>query len=70
MTVPSSRETMHGKKNMGVQQVLLHPDNETLAILEYLCQQSGKLYIAVPIQMRYNIISQGVGARASSYVST
>lgn len=29
---------------MGVQQVLLHPDNETLAILEYLCQQSGKLY--------------------------
>ena len=29
---------------MGVQQVLLHPDEETLAILEYLCQQSGKLY--------------------------
>ncbi|NJL61160.1 MAG: IS200/IS605 family element transposase accessory protein TnpB [Methylacidiphilales bacterium] len=29
---------------MGVQQVLLHPDQETKAILEYLCQQSGKLY--------------------------
>lgn len=32
------------KKSMGVQQVLLRPDKETLAILEYLCQQSGKLY--------------------------
>ncbi|MCC5670075.1 transposase [Nostoc sp. CHAB 5784] len=29
---------------MGVQQVLLRPDNETKSILEYLCQQSGKLY--------------------------
>ncbi|WP_414585550.1 RNA-guided endonuclease InsQ/TnpB family protein [Scytonema sp. PCC 10023] len=29
---------------MGVQQVLLTPDNETKALLEYLCQQSGKLY--------------------------
>ncbi|MEA5504657.1 transposase [Halotia wernerae UHCC 0503] len=29
---------------MGVQQVLLSPDNETKALLEYLCQQSGKLY--------------------------
>ncbi|WP_444980538.1 RNA-guided endonuclease InsQ/TnpB family protein [Microseira wollei] len=29
---------------MGVQQVLLYPDPETKAILEYLCQQSGKLY--------------------------
>ena len=29
---------------MGVQQVLLSPDNETKAVLEYLCQQSGKLY--------------------------
>jgi putative transposase len=29
---------------MGVQQVLLHPDGETKSILEYLCQQSGKLY--------------------------
>ncbi|QJB47114.1 RNA-guided endonuclease InsQ/TnpB family protein [Dolichospermum flos-aquae] len=29
---------------MGVQQVLLSPDNEIKAILEYLCQQSGKLY--------------------------
>jgi transposase len=32
------------KKSMGVQQILLSPDNETKAILEYLCQQSGKLY--------------------------
>ena len=31
-------------KSMGVQQVLLSPDNEIKAILEYLCQQSGKLY--------------------------
>lgn len=29
---------------MGVQQILLHPDDGTKAILEYLCQQSGKLY--------------------------
>ncbi|MEI6445207.1 MAG: transposase [Nostocales cyanobacterium ELA583] len=29
---------------MGVQQVLLSPDNETKALLEYLCQQSGKIY--------------------------
>jgi IS605 OrfB family transposase len=32
------------KKKMGVQQILLSPDNETKALLEYLCQQSGKLY--------------------------
>jgi putative transposase len=32
------------KKSMGVQQILLSPDNETKALLEYLCQQSGKLY--------------------------
>ncbi|NJL56826.1 IS200/IS605 family element transposase accessory protein TnpB [bacterium] len=29
---------------MGVQQVLLHPDKQTEAILRYLCEQSGKLY--------------------------
>lgn len=29
---------------MGVQQCLINADKETLAILEYLCQQSGKLY--------------------------
>ncbi|MEH2195175.1 MAG: transposase [Nostoc sp.] len=29
---------------MGVQQVLLSPDKDTKAILEYLCEQSGKLY--------------------------
>ncbi|WP_096608350.1 RNA-guided endonuclease TnpB family protein [Calothrix sp. NIES-2100] len=29
---------------MGVQQVLLSPDSETTALLEYLCQQAGKLY--------------------------
>jgi putative transposase len=29
---------------MGVQQILLHPDGETKALLDYLCQQSGKLY--------------------------
>ena len=32
------------KKQMGVQQMLLHPDKETKAILQYLCEQSGKLY--------------------------
>jgi putative transposase len=32
------------KKKMGVQQVLLHPDQETEAILQYLCEQSGKHY--------------------------
>ena len=32
------------KKLIGVQQVLLSPDNETKAVLEYLCQQSGKIY--------------------------
>jgi len=31
------------KKLMGVQQILLFPDVETQALLEYLCQQSGKL---------------------------
>ncbi|MCC5618766.1 hypothetical protein LC605_27500 [Nostoc sp. CHAB 5836] len=31
-------------KSMGVQQVLLSPSNETKALLEYLCEQSGKLY--------------------------
>ncbi len=32
------------KKAMGVQQVLLSPNKELKALLEYLCQQSGKLY--------------------------
>ncbi|MEZ2249122.1 hypothetical protein [Microcoleus sp.] len=32
------------KKKMGVQQVLLNPDPETKAILQYLCEQSGKVY--------------------------
>jgi putative transposase len=32
------------KKKMGVQQVLLYPNNETKALLDYLCQQSGKLH--------------------------
>ncbi|BAY27620.1 transposase [Calothrix sp. NIES-2100] len=32
------------KKTIGVQQVLLSPDSETTALLEYLCQQAGKLY--------------------------
>ena len=32
------------KKTMGVQQVLLSPNKELQALLEYLCQQSGKLY--------------------------
>lgn len=32
------------KKNMGVQQILLKPDPETAAILQYLCEQSGKVY--------------------------
>jgi putative transposase len=32
------------KKPMGVQQILIHPDPETKAILQYLCEQSGKHY--------------------------
>jgi putative transposase len=32
------------QKSIGVQQVLIHPDEATKAVLEYLCQQSGKLY--------------------------
>ncbi len=32
------------KTSIGVQQILLSPDHETKALLEYLCQQSGKLY--------------------------
>ncbi|MEQ8385818.1 MAG: transposase [Coleofasciculus sp. A1-SPW-01] len=32
------------KKPRGVQQMLLHPDKEAKAVLEYLCEQSGKLY--------------------------
>ena len=32
------------KKTMGLQQILLSPDSETQALLEYLCQQTGKLY--------------------------
>ncbi|MCP2732238.1 RNA-guided endonuclease InsQ/TnpB family protein [Limnofasciculus baicalensis] len=31
-------------KQIGVQQILLHPDKGTKAILQYLCEQSGKLY--------------------------
>ena len=31
------------KKTMGVQQVVLSPDKEVEAVLNYLCQQSGKL---------------------------
>ena len=32
------------KKKMGIQQILLSPNAEAKALLEYLCQQSGKLY--------------------------
>jgi hypothetical protein len=32
------------RKQMGVQQMLLSPDPDTKAILQYLCEQSGKLY--------------------------
>ena len=32
------------KKIMGVQQILLSPDKEVEAVLNYLCQQSRKLY--------------------------
>lgn len=35
---------MKPKKSIGIQQVLLKPDIETKAILDYLCSQSGKLY--------------------------
>lgn len=32
------------EKLMGVQQTLLYPDTQTLSVLRYLCEQSGKLY--------------------------
>lgn len=32
------------KKSIGVQQIVLNPNAETKALLEYLCQQAGKLY--------------------------
>ncbi len=36
---------MAKKKHLrGVQQVFIHPDQETKAILEYLCERAGKLY--------------------------
>lgn len=36
---------MAKRKNfVGTQQILLHPDTETKSILQYLCEQSGKLY--------------------------
>ena len=31
-------------KNIGCQQVLLHPDKNLLAILEYLCAQANKVF--------------------------
>jgi putative transposase len=31
-------------KSMGVQQCLIDADKKTKALLEYLCEQSGKLY--------------------------
>ncbi len=40
----AKNKTKKIKKQMGVQQVLLYPDEETKAILDYLCEQSGKLY--------------------------
>ncbi|MGK7918483.1 MAG: hypothetical protein AB4080_00525 [Trichodesmium sp.] len=32
------------KKKMGCQQVLLHPDKNLLAILEYLCGEANKVF--------------------------
>jgi putative transposase len=43
-TVFKEIEVTKAKKIMGVQQVLLFPNKELQALLEYLCQQSGKLY--------------------------
>ena len=40
----ATKKDTKSKKQMGVQQMLLDPDKETKAILDYLCQQSGKLY--------------------------
>jgi IS605 OrfB family transposase len=46
MIIISLHGTRMGRSNksMGVQQILLSPDNQTKALLEYLCEQSGKLY--------------------------
>jgi hypothetical protein len=41
---PQEIPVAKNKKIMGVQQILLSPNDETKALLEYLCQQSGKLY--------------------------
>ncbi len=40
----ATKKSKKNEKQMGVQQILLHPNKETKAILDYLCQQSGKLY--------------------------
>jgi IS605 OrfB family transposase len=48
------------KKKMGVQQMLLHPDKETKAILEYLCEQSGKLYNSGVYFARQTFFKTGV----------
>ncbi|MDJ0801173.1 MAG: transposase [Calothrix sp. MO_167.B12] len=40
----AKKKDKKNEKPMGVQQMLLCPSKETKAILDYLCQQSGKLY--------------------------
>ncbi len=44
---------------MGVQQVLLSLTKETKALLEYLCQQSGKLYNSGVYFARQNFFKTG-----------
>ncbi len=47
------------KKTMGVQQVLLSPTKEVEALLNYLCQQSGKLYNSAVYLARQTFFKTG-----------
>ncbi|NER07576.1 MAG: hypothetical protein F6K17_35940 [Okeania sp. SIO3C4] len=39
-----SKKTKKKVKNLGCQQILLHPDQELRAILEYLCGEANKVF--------------------------
>jgi len=47
------------KKAMGVQQVLLSPTKDVEAVLQYLCQQSGKLYNSAVYLARQTFFKTG-----------
>ena len=39
-----SKKTKKKTKNIGCQQVLLHPDKDLRAVLEYLCGEANKVF--------------------------